>query len=95
MSLNLMRLKPSDLIADESKWYRGVGVGCNGKECLWSAVETSFGHCNSQDYRDALIRIKQHLGLPIGGNNQCLFDWNDDPARTHAEVVAALKACGL
>lgn len=95
-------MKPSELIDTPEKWTKGcaartvAGVPTSSwskDACCW-CIWGGFNKC----YDDAHIRIHKSLHkanvlkiIPFG---MCFSEWQDQPERTHAEVLAVLKAVG-
>jgi hypothetical protein len=72
------------LIDTPAKWHQGGGMPADGPYCVAMAC------CKAaQDiaYDGPQTVIARTLGLPDPTGS--LFDWNDAPERTHAEVLAA------
>lgn len=87
-------MKASDLLADPANWHKGsVNYASNvGPCCALGAIRRVYG-----GFGPAFEAARDKLHAHIGGF-ACGFavsDWNDAPERTHAEVIAALKACDL
>lgn len=92
-------MKPSELLADEKKWTKGANAkDTKGNRvsafdpdaacfCAWGAIRLCFNNDVTQIWilRD---KIEQKFCFH-------LTSWNDAPERTHAEVIAVLKECGL
>lgn len=74
-------------IEKEEKWVRGgAGAGLDDCHCCQTAISAVVG---TQQARPALVVFARQIG---GTDNYYLSDiwhWNDDPTRTHAEVLAA------
>lgn len=95
-------MKPSELIADPAKWTKGSNARAkNGAEiaarspsavkwCVDGALFRCFHSAHS--YASAHHKLLRTL---FNNNYFAIVKWNDAPERTHAEVLAALKACGL
>ena len=93
-------MKPSELIADPKAWTKGVAaVNATGKEvgpssneavawCLYGACV----RCGVWDDQRA-DRLGELIRKNIGTGT--VTDFNDDPNRTHTEVIAILKEAGL
>jgi len=85
-----------ELIGDERRWCRRTYA--RGWRGLPVPVQSSAAHrfCAV----GALLRAGRELGLPVEDARNALEwqtvrpvqDWNDDPARTHYEVIAAFDA---
>jgi hypothetical protein len=85
-----------ELIRDERRWCRRTYA--RGWRGLPVPVQSSAAHrfCAV----GALLRAGRELGLPVEDARNALEwqtirpvqDWNDDPARTHHEVMAAFDA---
>ena len=85
-----------ELIGDEQRWCRRTYA--RGWRGLPVPVQSSAAHrfCAV----GALLRAGRELGLPVEDARNALEwqtvrpvqDWNDDPARTHREVIAAFDA---
>lgn len=78
-------MKPSDLLADPAAWTKGVtGAG------RYTIIGALLAVCpDFTKFRRAYNMLRAHIG---GGSVNV---WSNKPARTHAEVIAALKACNL
>jgi hypothetical protein len=84
-------MKPSEILSDPANWRKDcLGRTSSGPCCIAQAIVRDAVRSN-YDMDEAIARVCKHLGFsqPIE-----LFRWNDGPA-THAEVLAALKACDL
>jgi hypothetical protein len=80
-------MKVRELLSDESKWTRRrfaattQGTPCLPRDrraaqwCLYGAIERCYGVHGAE----VTCRLIQHL-------QASLADWNDDPARTFADV---------
>jgi hypothetical protein len=85
-----------ELIRDERRWCRRTYA--RGWRGLPVPVQSSAAHrfCAV----GAMLRAGRELGLPVEDARNALEwqtirpvqDWNDDPARTHHEVMAAFDA---
>ncbi|MBO9624132.1 MAG: hypothetical protein J7500_15600 [Sphingomonas sp.] len=76
--------RAADLIEPEGKWTRGVYVGPDRNcWCVLGAIQRAgnFGH----DDNRPVAFLKDLMGVAW------LHEWNDDPNRTQAEVVAKLR----
>ncbi len=89
-------LRARELIGDEQRWCRRTYA--RGWRGLPVPVQSSAAHrfCAV----GALMRAGRELGLPMDDARNALEwqtvrpvqDWNDDPERTHREVIAAFDA---
>jgi len=89
-------LRARELIGDEQRWCRRTYA--RGWRGLPVPVQSSAAHrfCAVR----ALMRAGRELDLPMEDARNALEwqtvrpvqDWNDDPARTHREVIAAFDA---
>ena len=71
------------LIGTPDKWWKGGANGAGVSKCSAQAIYHQPGY----DF-DSL----NFLSVAIGGKPGCyahIFDWNDAPERTHADVMAA------
>lgn len=82
-------MKASDFLADPANWIKGCEnyASDTGPCCMMGAVNREV-HGNMA-IAEKWKRLQDYLGV------ENLTDWNDAPERTHAEVLAALKACDL
>jgi hypothetical protein len=84
------------LLADEQRWCRGSFA--RG----WRDIPVPVKSAVARRYcmLGATMRAGRELGLPTDDARNALEwqtghpvqDWNDDPARTHADVIAAFDA---
>ena len=73
------------LIPDEAHWWRGVGVGeFHGFYCPITAIHAVCKGRKNPLYGVVLASFRKSIGTVIP-----VSMWNDDPARTLAEVHAA------
>ena len=94
---------PSEVIATPDRWTQGtdaldaVGspvIASSEHACRWCAVgavlasDSSIGFSKKM-YAEMLVR---KIGRESFGRMQGITLWNDEKGRTHAEVLAALKA---
>lgn len=95
-------MKPSELIADPAKWTQGADARrenlcpCYARSegaTMWCA-EGALAKCSS-GASTAIFAIQKLTGYLCRQGHLNIVRWNDAPERTHAEVVSALKACGL
>ena len=90
-------LRARELIADEQRWCRRTYA--RGWRGIPVPVQSAGAHrfCAL----GAIMRAGGELGLPIDDAHSVLEwqtvrpvqDWNDDPAQSHRDVVAAFDAC--
>jgi hypothetical protein len=85
-----------ELLRDERHWCRGsfargwrdipvpVGSRAAHRHCTLAAIRRA-GRELAIPVQDAFISLEWQIGHPVQ-------DWNDDPAQTHAEVLAAFDA---
>lgn len=75
--------------ADLSRCYCAIGA------IRQAAIDTVGGDCYGGDYYGATYALTRVItGEPagdIGSAERSVYAWNDDPDRTKAEVVAALR----
>lgn len=98
----MQTLKPSDLLSKPGAWTQHVSArDANGKPCFginpkatcWCLAGVLDKYEPSRPDKDKLFSaLCEKLGLP--GTSE-LIEWNDDPSRTQAEVVAMLQSVGL
>lgn len=91
-------MKPSELLADPSKWTQGVMArDAQGNEvspqdenaicfCLLGALEK----CNYEHKQHLLYRV-----LRVEYDEYSIVSFNDSPRRTHEEVLNLLREVGL
>ena len=85
-----------DLISDERRWCKRAFA------FTWLDIPVPVGSRYARRFcaLGAIIRAGRELGLPVDDASRALewqtvrpvMEWNDDKARTHAEVVAAFDA---
>lgn len=72
-------------LSDPSRWRKGAGEGPDGERCvgltIWDGSSTAAG--------EAARTLKFVLDLPQYSLFP-LYQWNDDPNTTHADLMAAL-----
>lgn len=91
--------RAAELIAAPERWTQGtLARDANGKECqecgtqavqwcaLGAIVRAAADAGFHSHWCDASWVLRLHLGIRNTG------EWNDSPFRTHAEVLAALRA---
>lgn len=80
--------RAADLIEPEGAWNNGSGpLGCH---CAWTAIVEAAGkHAGDADEQvpGVLFFAKTIGGIRSGS----IWNWNDAPGRTQAEVVAKLR----
>lgn len=102
-------MKPSDVIAKPENWAQGyyafnkngapVGAKCEAaiRFCILGAIEKVYGWSewsgcdNIAKGHSVIKKLDNYLKLPL---HKSIINWNDDPLRTHEEVLSALKAIG-
>lgn len=91
-------MKPSELLSQPGAWCQGTSaLDANGEEvdpleevaCRWCAI----GAMRRCGRIDMVFDDREALRAVIGRSS--IVGWNDDPARTQAEVVDALRRAGL
>lgn len=95
-------MKPSELIADPAKWTKGAearnkaghGVSATSESAVAWCADGALVYClpTPFGYSSALQKVTSRI---LREGRYQINDWNDAPERTHAEVIEALKACGL
>lgn len=87
-----------EILASPNRWTTGIGArdrygektGFDEKSacrwCLWGALCRAAGRMLSDEIDVAILDA---LGFKYGTD---IFEWNDAPNRTHAEVLAKLDA---
>lgn len=86
-ALKLGLIKARDLIKNPDNWGKGNGLRgpLKPQYCIISAIDTKAG-TNWMEKSDYLA---EHLPAPFHtGDALELADFNDDPATTHADVMA-------
>lgn len=89
-------MKAYELLADPTSWLKGPDnyTENDGPCCVLGALRRVYApnirptDVDNETFYNARNKLYNYLGVSI-------VDWNDDPQRTHAEVVAALRACDL
>ena len=91
-------MKAYELIADPKNWIQGLSSTKNldGSTCYCALG--AIGECyrigvSLEKYNYAVKKLANYIRMNSYG--WAIVAWNDAPNRTHAEVVAALKACDL
>ena len=95
-------MKAYELLSDPAKWTRGVlarnsdglpVVPSSASACQFCLVGALY-HCYTPEQAmDIWTQIDEEF---YEKNNEIgVGDWNDDPSRTHEEVVAFLKSKNL
>lgn len=93
-------MKPSELLADPKAWTKGAyGRDKDGDDAgsfcedavSWCAAGAINRCCDNPSAAKSLFR--EYLQDKFG--DRSIPNFNDAPERTHAEVLEALKACGL
>jgi hypothetical protein len=97
-------MKPSELLEDPGAWCQewqaktATDIGCAVEVDMavkWSIDGALLRYTQTQEEFDAAIKaVCTAIGKPGWGVEQ-LADWNDDPDRTHKEVLDVLKRAGL
>lgn len=101
-------MKPSELLAEPSAWTQHTSARNKDGDsvfsfandaacwCVYGAFVVCYKHISHSDAaakcRKAYQKASQ-LGL-VSSTWGSFIDWQDAPERTHAEVIAALKAVG-
>ena len=101
-------MKPSELIDTPEKWCQGCsarnikGLAVKAESdkavtfCMFGALIKTSEDENDKVFNsynnEQIYRMIEKLGLRT---HKDLFDWNDAPERTHAEVLALLKSLDL
>lgn len=83
-----------ELLAIPKRWAKNPGPRC---DCVATAIGWIYPHYSQQ--QKAKVRFLEAVGLSTDGDGVDLstriYDWNDAPARTHAEVLAACRKAGI
>lgn len=85
------------LLIEQRGWRQGDWRGPNGELCLDAALVIAAGKIEPEDLAEewpalataADDEIAAELGF--GSSGSSCAHWNDDPRRTKAEVLAALR----
>jgi hypothetical protein len=75
-------------LTNPKMWRHEGTVGANGERCLG----LTLSDVGDRDY-EAHLAVARALGLvteETTPRNETIYDWNDDAATTHADVLAAL-----
>lgn len=82
--------KAADLIEAEGTWTQGPDGSDEPCWCLYTAVCHVVGHGPAGRSDEPMRFARKALGRRFIYDSD-VFDWNDAPERTQAEVVAALR----
>lgn len=80
----------AELLEDPARWAK-----CPGKttECVGTAI--GYVYVTQEAIADAKLKFLAAAGLPTDGDfmdkSLRIFEWNDAPERTHAEVLDAVR----
>lgn len=97
----------ADLLADPSRWcqhdYAKSADGApaeplSASACRWcpvGAIERIYGTANGAGVNSPNIVAKTKLRRAIGDKGMYLAGWNDEPGRTHGQVLEAVRAAGI
>jgi hypothetical protein len=85
-----------ELLSDEQRWCKRSFA----RTWLGIPVPTRSGLARRYCALGAIMRVGRKLGLPVNDAHRALEwqtvrpipDWNDEPRRTHGEVIAAFDA---
>jgi hypothetical protein len=66
-------------------WCQGATEDALGRLCVMGAIDRQKRQYNIFERNKALTRLTQHVG------GKYLAQWNDEPERTEAEVIAACR----
>jgi hypothetical protein len=87
-------MKVAELLARPEQWWRGGPLRFTGQTCLYLAVREALTG-KPPDARgeeclpgEDITLLRDIIGLGGTYGLGRIFDWNDDPARTFAEVHA-------
>lgn len=93
-------MKAWELIADPKKWtkyaaardHHGASVSPRDRRAACFCARAAIRRCYGFDGEAAALAAVAAAIPGDGAPHSKLIDWNDRPERTHAEVVALLKA---
>jgi hypothetical protein len=83
-------LTAADLL-EQHGWIQGHRRTNRGR-CVLGAIDFHWDQVNEVDKWNALTKILAHINLFTQDNTWSLAAWNDEPGRTKAEVITALRA---
>ena len=91
-------MKAYELLSDESKWCQGQfavdkygnEINQDNKDTVKWCLEGALMHCYVGQDGDAYYTAYQRISKALTAG-QGISSWNDDPARTYAEVYDLLK----
>mgnify|MGYP001593808819 CR=1 FL=1 len=88
----------AELLADPSRWTQrhaarmkcGKPVGArDARACCWCLLGAIEAIYDGQASQDAQCKVENEVG------GRLLSVWNDDPGRTHSEVVELCRRDGI
>lgn len=87
-----------ELLASKRRWFGGTRPGGMSRNC-W-CVDTAIDHVYRGGQRTAASKaFLKAAGLRASGDSYSrsvrIWQWNDAPERTHAEVLAAVRKAGI
>lgn len=77
-------------LSDPRRWHQGANSTLDGKACCAIGAILRCAAYTSPSYRGAVAALANVLGLPPE-DGYPITVWNDDPRRTHSEVVEAFQ----
>ncbi len=88
-------IRAREFLSDESRWVKGEwymgDVSAPSACCLVGALERAAMSAPRDVFLEAEARLEELVNTPSESDDWIeLFEWNDDPKRTHAEVLALL-----
>lgn len=80
-------------ILEHSGWCQYAMQDEKGRLCMLGAIKMAMymKNVSGEYYQRSVIRVMQHIG---GKTRYRIPEWNDEPGRTKAEVVKALRDAG-
>lgn len=97
--MNTILSRAADILDQPNAWTQDslakdsegayLNTATSPNACQWCALGAMLKASNNTDINAAANKLKQVIGM--GDPFYSISSWNDDPARTQAEVVAALR----
>lgn len=84
-----------DVLEDPARWAKGVGVATDGCYCIDTAI--CFVQESYEDGKEKQRKLLEVVGVTVPQVADSIdwtvavWDWNDAPERTHAEVLDAVR----
>ncbi len=91
-------MKIKDLYTDESRWTKGAYArNGDGHAVLFSEHDNAYCFCLVgaiyKCYPDQINEIRKRIGTHLG--IELVYEWNDNPSRTFAEVKSLVEVLDI